>query len=218
MTICLTRIDPLDLARYLGRKPVEVEPLTLDWATSRERQRVIARAIQDGRQTMNLRTMPGAELVVARGSDGRLAGWGGVDVGSDPQYPEMFSWFVCAEFRGVGLGALFEYVALTKLDHAGCSTAFVRMGSDADPGLVERHLASGHYQVVRSGDLPPRFVGACRKCELFDNACRRQVFLAVDVRKALAASATGRGPLDLAALPLRIPEGAERFRRFPAVG
>ena len=34
--------------------------------------------------------------------------------------------------------------------------------------------------------------------------CARQVFVAVDVRTALAASIAARGPLDIEALPIRV--------------
>src|SRR5262245_64089229 len=53
----------------------DAEPLTLAWADSREQERVNVLAVRAGRQTMNLRRMPGAKLVVLRRSDGQFAGW-----------------------------------------------------------------------------------------------------------------------------------------------
>jgi hypothetical protein len=62
------------------------EVLILGWADAQERQRVIALAFREGRQTMKLRTMPNAELVVLRRSNGEFAGWTGVDVKTDPTF------------------------------------------------------------------------------------------------------------------------------------
>jgi len=208
----LARTNELDMALPYGKRVGALEPLTLTWANSRDRERIIGLAIGEGRQTMNLRTMPGAELFVLRRWDGRFAGWAGVDVGSDPEHPELFSQFVYPEFRGIGLGGLLEHVWWSFLDHAGCSRGFMRMELDSNDELCARRLASGYYRVVTAEDLGSRFVGACRKCELFGNACRRQIFLEVDVRKALAAATRSRGFLDIAALPMRISAVHQRSK------
>lgn len=200
----LARIPDFTTAHGTDPGGAALEPLTLAWADRRERERIIGLAMREGRQTMNLRTMPGAELVVLRRRDGRFAGWAGLDVRSDPEHPELFSQFVYPAFRGMGLGGLLEHVWWSYLDHAGCATGFMRMELDTNDSLCKRRLGSGHYRVVTEKELGSRFVGACRKCELFGNACGRQIFLAVDVRKALAASIRARGALDVTALPMRI--------------
>src|SRR5262245_13540013 len=179
-------------------------PLTLAWADGRERQRVIGLAAREGRQTMNLRTMPGAELVVLRRPDGEFAGWTGVDVRSDPQRPELFSQFVYPEFRGVRLGALLEHVWWAYLARHGCSTGYMRMELESNHTLFEHRLNSGYCREITRQELGPRFVGACCNCELFGAACREQVYLAVDVEAALSASNRSRGPLDIGSLPLRL--------------
>lgn len=167
----------------LGRSPdaavrSDEEALTLAWADSRERQQVISLAASQGRQTTNLRTVPLAKLVVLRRPQGGFAGWAGMDADSDPKCPEVFSQYVYREYRGRGLGALLEHVWWTWLDTRGCKTAYVRMEPDSGRDLFKRGRASGHCQ---------------------------QVFVAVDVRTALAASIAARGPLDLEALPMRVP-------------
>jgi GNAT superfamily N-acetyltransferase len=215
MTIRLAEIDGIDAPPLAARGARELEPLTLAWGESRERQRIIALAIQAGQQTMNLRTMPGAELVVVRRWDGRLAGWAGVDTRSDPEYPEVFSQYVLPEFRGMGLGGLLAHVCWTHLDREGCATAYARVELNANRAFVERRLRTGYYRVVRSAAVGPRFLAACRKCERFGDACGRQTFLAVDVRKALAASSRSCRALDVSALPIQIPPGPERFKHFP---
>jgi len=200
-----------DTARLFQKSMGPLEPLTLAWADRRERELVIGLAMKEGRQTMNLRTMPGAELVVLRRWDGRFAGWAGVDVRSDADHPELFSQFVYPEFRGLGLGALLEHVWWAVLDHVGCKRGFMRMELATNDALCERRLASDYYRVATAEELGPRFVGACRRCELFGNACTRQVFLEVDVQKALAASTRSRGRLDVTALPIRFLAGSSRL-------
>jgi GNAT superfamily N-acetyltransferase len=161
----------------IGIRPGE-EPLTLAWADGRERQQVISLAASEGRQTINLRTMPYAKLVVLRRPQGGFAGWVGMDADSDPKCPELFSQHVYREYRGRGLGALLEHVGWAWLDSRGCRTAYMRMEVHDGGDLFKRGRAPG---------------------------CLRQAFAAVDVRSALAASIAARGPLDLEALPLRVP-------------
>lgn len=178
--------------------------LTLAWASGEERQRVIGLAMREGRQTMNLRTMSGAELVVLRRPDGGFAGWAGMDVSTNPERPELFSQFLYPEFRGAGLGALLEHVWWTYLASHGCSTGYMRMEFESNRALFERRLNSGYCRQVTRQELGPHFVGACRKCELFGAACRQQVYLAVDVQAALAASTRSRGALDIDSFPMGI--------------
>jgi ribosomal protein S18 acetylase RimI-like enzyme len=180
------------------------EALTLAWADDCEKQQVIRLAAIEARQTMNLRTMPGARLVVLRRPHGGFAGWAGVDADSDPERPELFSQYVYPRYRGQGLGALLEHVWWAYLDLRGCATAYMRMELDSNNELVERRCASGYYRKMSPQDLGRKFVRACRNCELFGNPCRRQVFLGVDVKMALAASLRARGPIDIDALPIRI--------------
>jgi hypothetical protein len=193
-------------------RPVS-EALILAWADGQERESVMALARQERRQTMNLRTMPGAELVVLRRLNGKFAGWAGVDVGSDRAHPEVFSQFVYPQFRGMGLGALLEHFWWAYLDSKGCSVGFMRMELDSNETLVERRLSSGYCREISPEELGPRFVGACHRCELFGVACRRQIFLAVDVRNALAACRRSRGTFDIGSLPMRIT--IERKERVP---
>lgn len=180
------------------------EALTLAWADGVEKQQVISLAAIQARQTMNLRTMPGARLVVLRRPHGGFAGWAGVDADSDPECPELFSQFVNSRYRGCGLGGLLEHVCWAYLDRRGCAAAYLRMERDSNNELIERRCASGYYREVSPHDLGRKFVRACRSCELFGNRCRRQVFLAVDVKMALAASIRARGALDIDALPIQI--------------
>src|SRR5262245_15151927 len=190
------------------------EPLTLAWADSEERQRVIGLAQREGRQTMNLRTMPSAKLVVLRRPGGLFAGWAGVDVDTHPRHPEVFSQFVYPQFRNRGLGSLLEHFWWAYLRLRGCGTAYMRMELDTNQTLVERRLRSGYITRVSPDELGQRFEAACRKCELFGNACRRQVYLAVDVQKALAASTEARGPFYIGSLPLYIPPKPEAYIPF----
>ena len=194
---------PRVMASDLDRINVK-ETLTLAWADSEERKRIIDLSIQERRQTMNLRTRKGAEVVVLRRSDGRLIGWTGVDIKTDPARPELFSQFVYPQFRGIGLGGLLEHFWWAYLDGQGYSTGFMRMELDSNQTLVERRLHSGYCRLATPEELGQQFVTACRNCELFGTVCHLQIFLAVDVQRALAARRRSSGPLDINSLPLRI--------------
>lgn len=163
------------------------ETLTLAWADGREKQQVISLAATEGRQTMNLRTMPGARLVVLRRPQGGFAGWAGVDADSDPERPEVFSQYVYPRYRGCGFGAVLEHVWWAYLEHRGCATAYMRMELDSNNDRFERRRASGYYREISAEDL----------------GRRQQVFFAVDVKMALAASTRARGPLNIDALPIQ---------------
>jgi len=187
------------------------DTLTLAWADSEERKRIIDLSIRAGRQTMNLRTRKGAEVVVLRRSDGQLIGWTGVDIKTDPLHPELFSQFVYPQFRGVGLGRLLEHFWWAYLDGQGYSTGFMRMELDCNQALVERRLRSGYCRLATAEELGQQFVTACHDCELFGKACRQRIFLAVDVHRALAARRRSSGPLDINSLPLRVAMVPEKL-------
>lgn len=191
------------MAHRLGRHSGKLT-LTLAWADRLERQTVIALAVRDGRQTMNLRTMPGARLVVLHRPNGGIAGWAGMDADTDPARPELFSQFVYPAYRGNGLGALLEHVWWSYLASRNCATGYMRMELESNDSLFQHRLRSGYYRQMSHRELGRRFVDACRKCELFGNACARQIYLGVDVRRALAASTQAMGTLNIDALPLNI--------------
>jgi GNAT superfamily N-acetyltransferase len=178
--------------------------LTLAWADEVERKRIIVLSMLEGRQTMNLRTGKGAELVVLRWLDGRLVGWTGVDVKTDPARPELFSQFVYPQYRGIGLGGLLEHFWWAYLDSQGYSTGFMRMELDSNQTLVEHRLHSGYYRRATREELGQKFITACRNCELYGKACHQQIFLAVDVKSALTTRRRAGGPLYVTSLPLRI--------------
>lgn len=179
------------------------ESLTLDWASADEKRTVIGLAVREGRQTMNLRTMPGARLIVLRRPCGGVAGWAGLDITTDPARPEVFSQFVYPEFRGSGLGGLLEHFVWAWLAHEGVPSVYMRMEIDSNETLFGKRVASGYCREVSPRELGDDFLQACGRCELFGKACRRQAFLAVDVPKAHAHCVRSRGPIELS-LPLVI--------------
>ncbi|MGR9108285.1 MAG: GNAT family N-acetyltransferase [Gammaproteobacteria bacterium] len=162
---------------------------------------------------MNLRTMPCAKLAVLQGPDGELAGWAGMDAETHPERPEVFSQFVYPAYRGLGLGALLEHVWWAYLSAWGCHTAYMRMELDSNETLFRHRLASGYCREVSERELGSRFVSACRRCELFGKHCRRQVYLAVDVDKALRDSVRRRSRLDIRRLPIHFSIAGSRGRQ-----
>jgi ribosomal protein S18 acetylase RimI-like enzyme len=110
-----------------------------------------------------------------------------VDADSDPERPEVFSQYVYPRYRGCGFGAVLEHVWWAYLEHRGCATAYMRMELDSNNDRFERRRASGYYREISAEDL----------------GRRQQVFFAVDVKMALAASTRARGPLNIDALPIQ---------------
>ena len=190
------------------------ETLTLAWADRDERRSIVALSLRERRQTMNLRTMPGAELVVLRRMNGEFAGWAGVDIKSDADHPELFSQFVFPQYRHLGLGALLEHFWWAYLNSHGCSIGFMRMEFDKNQSLLLHRLESGYYWELPS-ENKTHFVATCHQCELFGTACVRQTYLAVDVRKALAASMRSRGDLHFDTLPMQIDLKDHRTNGVP---
>jgi hypothetical protein len=177
--------------------------LTLAWADSRQRRRVVDLAKSEGRQTMNLRTMPQAKLAVLIRPDGHIVGWAGMDAETYPERPEVFSQFVYPLYRGLGLGALLEHVWWAYLSAWGCKTAYMCMEFDDNEQLYRHRLASGYCRVATAPELGERFLSACQSCELYGDACTAQAYLAVNVEQALAESVKRSGPLDICRLPIR---------------
>lgn len=194
--------------RIRGRHSMTGTPgdttLTLAWANSSQRRQIVELARNEGRQTMNLRTMPGARLAILLTPDGSFAGWAGMDAETHPDRPEVFSQFVFPAYRGRGLGALLEHVWWAYLSSRGCRTAYMRMEIDSNDKLFEHRLASGYCREASPEELGTRFVSACRGCELYGNHCSRQAYLSVDVEKALDESVKRRGSLDIDRLPARL--------------
>ena len=178
--------------------------ITLTWADSRLRRRVIDLATEKGMQTTCLTRMPHAKIVVIRCADGRIAGWAGMDAETDPQHPEVFSGFVCPEFRGLGFGMLLEHVWWAYLSAWGYKTAFMRMECGAAQRLVSHWLETGYCRTTFD-DTPARpSQETCRVCELFATTCSGSPYLVVDVERALAVSVRRTGPMDICRLPLRL--------------
>ncbi|MEJ2591202.1 MAG: GNAT family N-acetyltransferase [Candidatus Thiodiazotropha sp.] len=178
--------------------------ITLTWADSHLRRRVIDLATETGMQTTYLTRMPHAKIAVLCCADGRIAGWAGMDVETDPEHPEVFSGFVCPEFRGLGLGTLLEHVWWAYLSAWGYKTAYMRMECGAGQRLVRHWLETGYCRPTFDDTPATPFQESCRVCELFAATCSGCPYLVVDVEKALAVSVRRTGPVDICRLPLRL--------------
>lgn len=192
-----------DTRMQSGKKMSSRTKITLAWADNRQRHRIIDLAAEAGLQTTSLRNLPQAKLVMLRCEDGRIAGWAGMDVETDPEHPEVFSGFVYPEFRRLGLGALLEHVWWAYISAWGCKTAFMRMECGSGQRLVSYWLETGYCRQASDSRLSRQFTGACHICDLFGAACAGNSYLMVDVEKALTASIQRTGPLDICRLPIR---------------
>ena len=178
--------------------------ITLTWADSRLRRRVIDLATKRDMQTSYLTRMPHAKIAVLCCADGSIAGWAGMDAETNPEHPEVFSGFVCPEFRGLGLGMLLEHVWWAYLSAWGYKSAYMRMECGAGQHLVRHWLETGYCRPTFDDAPATPFQASCRVCELFATTCSGCPYLVVDVEKALAVSVRRTGPMDICRLPLRL--------------
>ena len=192
------------LRSHIAGKACNRLRITLTWADSRLRRQVIDLAMEKGMQTTYLTRMPHAKIAVLSCADGRIAGWAGMDVETDPEHPEVFSGFVCPEFRGLGLGMLLEHVWWAYLSAWGYKTAYMRMECGAGQRLVRHWLETGYCRPTFDDTPATPFQESCRICELFAATCSGSPYLVVDVDKALAISVRRTGPMDICRLPLRL--------------
>lgn len=188
---------------HTRKKPSRRTRITLAWADNRQRHRIIDLATKAGLHTLSLKNSPKAKIVVLRCADGRIAGWAGMDVETDPEHPEVFSGFVCPEFRGHGLGSLLEHVWWAYISAWGCKTAYMRLDCAVSQHVVNAWRKTGYCYPATDSWRSRQLTGACPICELFALECEGSTHLAVDIEKALAVSIQRMGHLDICRLPIR---------------
>jgi hypothetical protein len=150
-------------------------------ATLAEKRSIVSILEGIDRQTMNLRLMPEAEVIVVK-LDGTLIGWGGYSVPTQTGHqPEVFSLHVNPEYRGLHIGALIEYVRCVALEGNGVSTAYTRMTYAADYWLLSKRAESSYYSVLEASALDSNYVGLCQQCNIYGTRCLERIFLRIDV-------------------------------------
>jgi N-acetylglutamate synthase-like GNAT family acetyltransferase len=183
----------------------------LDWAEDSARQHIFEQLPALHRQTMNLR-LPTAKLMYMRVTE-RTAGWAGLDIDHDPEFPELFSLYLHEDYRRYTVGLVLELARYTYLLHHGITRAYVRMESEANFSLLRYRVSSGFFTLIDRAALPARFVERCHRCELFGKECATQAYFAVDVKMGFERGLARIGPVDVESFPLRFQMRPEVERR-----
>jgi hypothetical protein len=159
---------------------------TLSWADPATRQSIVAGLREGGRQTMNLRLMPSAKMLVLREvSSKKVIGFAGLDDEYFPAYPELFSLHVDADCRSLRLGTLLEAARAAYLLARGHVVAYTRMEKATNDALLSYRLQSRAFIALPKRSLAPAYTANCHQCELYGGACTKQAFLLVDLAALL---------------------------------
>lgn len=165
----------------LGLRPSEGTSFAIDFAAAEERKAIMATMRAEGRQTMNLRLMPTAQLLTLKTSDGDIIGWAGFDYRHNPAFPELFSQFVAPDFRHFLLGLALVHSRALILQENGVKEAFFRMDAGSNADLLELRTNLKLYRTLSKEEVDPEWQSYCTKCELHQKTCLKQVYLAFSV-------------------------------------
>lgn len=201
----------------------EIPPtLTYDlaWATSEEREQILAEMRKLDRQTMNLTIMPKSRLLRMRAPEAgnRIVGWAGLDAWYTPEMAEFFSLYVYPEFRSYLVGLMLETMraAFIVEECPHIKRVLVRMEASSNTSLLRYRLGSELMLEAKPGEITAETLALCRKCELFGNHCAEQAYLWVDVQRFLERGNERLG-FDVSAktLPMTFTLDPNRMRKAP---
>ncbi len=160
---------------------------SIDFATPEETKFVISRNLAEGRQVMNLTVSPYSQLFILKDldSDGKIAGWSGLDLEFSKNYPESFSCFLDDGYRNYLLWLVLEQARCDYAQTKGFKSLFVRMDSEHNSELVQKRLESGIYVQLKPENLEKPYLSLCTKCRLHKNGCEEQAYFQVSIDKML---------------------------------
>lgn len=161
--------------------PAEGTSFSIGLADLAERSAIMATMLEAGRQTMNLRLMPTAELLTLKNENDEIIGWGGLDFRHNPGFAELFSQFVAPEFRHFLLGLALVHSRALILQAHGIAEAFFRMDASSSAELLELRTNLKLYRTLSAEEVDPYWRSYCEKCELYRKTCMKQVYLAFNV-------------------------------------
>ena len=185
---------------------------TLEWADEALVDDLLLRMRAAKRQTMNLRTGTNPRLLVCRHEETPV-GWAGLDIETDPDFPELFSLYLYPEFRRYTIGLLLETARWRYLVENGVEVAYARMEAATNFKLLRYRLSTGVYSRCGVEDFPRSFIDRCSGCELYRNECTAQTYLAVDVPRALEGGEARIGEVTVDQLPREFVIRGDTIRR-----
>lgn len=154
-------------------------------ANSREKDFIMKIMNSENRQTMNLRLMPNAKLLLLqdKDNDNATAGWAGVDYEFNPKFPETFSLFIIPNYRSRHLSLILKHALYSILYFNRVSKAYIRMEAIQNKSLMAHNLKTGAYRLLNADEVNSSWRENCFTCELYNNSCQSQSYLEVDVIK-----------------------------------
>lgn len=152
-------------------------------ATSLEKELIMKLMMSKNRQTMNLRLMSNAKLLLLQNTDNIIVGWAGVDYEFNPKFPETFSLFIMPNYRKKRLSLILKHALYSILHFNGISKAYIRMEAMQNKSLMAHNLKTGAYYLLNGDEIDDAWKENCLKCELYKNSCQSQSYLEVDVLK-----------------------------------
>lgn len=187
-------------------------PFSIGWASPSEKSALVPLLQSLARQTMNLRIMPTAHLLVLRHGDTPV-GWIGTDAQHAAEFPELFSFYLEPSYRNfrLGFGPLLRKLAMQYLRGEGRSHVFVRIEASHNGRMIDFAESQGGGRLVKREALPTEFLHLCTQCELYLKDCQTQAYLELSVDQALEGLTAIAPELTPASLPLR-------FYLEPSVG
>ncbi len=187
----------------------------LNWASQAERGHIFKTMKDNGRQTMNLRIMPTAKLIllksVSRG--GAIAGWGGLDFEHNPKFPEVFSQFVFPQYRTYLLGLALIHIRALLLQENGFKTGYFRMEAESNAELFAMRTSSGLYRAIPDAEVDQNWKNNCTNCELYKVSCMKQAYLKFDVDQVVEFGTRRLGMTATAHFPKELILREEQFRK-----
>lgn len=166
-------------------KPEDIFTIHVDWATDKEKQHIVALNQKEGRQTMNLRLMQTAKLIVMKeGSEkGEIIGWSGFDLEHNPKYPESFSLYLAPQYREVSdIGLALSHIKYAYLMSLGYKKIYGRTQVDVNDDRLAFRVKLGINEVVKPEEHP-EWVSYCQKCELYQKTCTQQAYFMINMEK-----------------------------------
>jgi hypothetical protein len=174
----------------------------LEWGDPALKLEIRDRLRALGRQTMNLRIMPGARVLALWTADRKaLVGWCGLDHEFSPSHPEVFSLHLYPEWRLRQLGVVLETARAKVLLKNGFKFAYGRMEESTNHELLKYRIATGMFVQLAAFDLPDPIRAACNQCELYRTSCTAQAFIALDLHNIVSRGEDRVGIIDVDHLP-----------------
>jgi hypothetical protein len=166
-------------------KPEDVLTLNLDWATESEKQMIISLNQKDGRQTMNLRLMKTAKLIVLKDptDQNKIVGWTGFDIEHNPKYPELFSLYLDPKYEEVSdVGLALSHIKYSYLMSLGFKKVYGRVQMDKNNERLAFRVKLGINEIVDPADHQD-WVSYCKKCDLYKKTCMEQAYFIINLEK-----------------------------------